>query len=132
MKLTSPLFSTTCSLCDVTDSARGLAQNMAGRVVSLRGIHRIVTAVRPSAARPGVAKWISSAPRCSQQQSMLPSLAVATSRLHTQHWKRQEVVQCRRYAGGGTTMTLSELQEQVINVLKMFDKIDPDKVSVRP
>lgn len=34
---------------------------------------------------------------------------------------------CRTYAGDAG-MTLSELQEQVINVLKMFDKINPDKV----
>ena len=26
-------------------------------------------------------------------------------------------------------MSLSELQERVLNVLKMFDKVDPDKVN---
>lgn len=103
---------------------------MAGRVISLRGIHRIVTAVKPNAARPSVARWLSSA---STQQLALPSplAAAGASRLRPlqNQWRRPEVVQCRRYGGGeGPTMTASELQEQVLNVLKMFDKIDPDKV----
>lgn len=34
---------------------------------------------------------------------------------------------CRNYAGDAD-MSASELQERVINVLKMFDKINPDQV----
>lgn len=40
------------------------------------------------------------------------------------------MVQYRCYGAGGPSVSASELQDQVLNVLKMFDKINPDKVTI--
>lgn len=112
---------------------------MAGRfgVASWRSIHRVVTMARPSAVRPTVSRWISSS--TSRQQLIIQSPATAAASLFRPHpqyqWKRRpslEEMQCRSYSAEGPTMTITELQDQVMNVLKLFDKIDPEKVRRHP
>lgn len=142
-ELFQPLLACCWSICtvgpyDVTPRSRRCALiwkswiHVANMASALRGIHRLVSVARPAGIRPTlpfVAKG-----RCiasiSQRHRSIPPCQAESSRLRPQ-WtlvlKRAEVPPSRNYADD-SAMTLDTLQDRVIDVLKMFDKIDPDKV----
>lgn len=95
------------------------------RFAALRGICRLVSTSR---VRPGVAslpRWTHTTSACYYRQRL--SSENSSSRLRPQ-WRKVEKLLFRNYSED-TTMSPSELKDGVINVLKMFDKINPDKVS---
>lgn len=105
---------------------KGYPANDMNRVSALRGICRLVSTTR---VRPGVAalpRWTHTASVYHNRQ-WLNYENTNTARLRPQ-WRKAEMLLFRQYSED-TAMSQSELQDGVINVLKLFDKIDPDKVS---
>lgn len=102
---------------------------MAYRARVVRGICRLVSTTRLTRVRPGAVSipgWTHTASACYSTQCLL-SEGPNTSRLRPQ-WRKAELLACRKYSEDAA-MSLSELKESVLKVLKMFDKINPDKVS---
>lgn len=94
----------------------------------LREICRLFSATRLASVRLGASslpRWTHTAPGCLSCHRV-PS-EEKTARLRPQ-WRKAEMLLCRKYSED-SGMSLSELQEKVITVLKLFDKINPDKVS---
>ena len=99
---------------------------MAARIAGKRLLQ--LTAVRrPNAVISSINGWNCTS-SAKQQQLTVPMKTVSTWTRPQYAWRRPGLLLCRNYSEEDG-MTLSQLQERVINVLKMFDKIDPDKVS---
>lgn len=98
----------------------------------MRSAYRLVSVARPSAlrpTRPSAARWSSSASSWAALPAA-PATCSVNSRLRPQWWGKREggvVLTCRSYAGD-SAMSLGDLKDRVLDVLKMFDKINPDKV----
>lgn len=91
---------------------------------------KLFSASRPAGVRLNVAstpRWTHTAPTCSTLH-WGPSKDNPSSRLRPQ-WRRADVLLCRKY-GDAQAMTIDQLKDSVLNVLKAFDKINPDKVIV--
>ena len=91
---------------------------------SFRGVFRLATALRTTAVRQrtfsSVSKWRHLA------AVSVSSWSTSQSRLQP-HVTTRPVVPTRWFASEG--ITLPELESRVIDVLKAFDKIDPEKVT---
>ena len=109
----------------------------AGRLAGLRGLCRLFSAPRVLGATP------SGAPQISRLVPAASATWHAVSRLHCEaaegrlrpqrtparNTTTEVLLFCRNYSEEAA-MSPSEIQQNVINVLKMFDKIDPDKVFI--
>lgn len=104
-----------------------------GRLAGLRGLSRLFSAPRLLGATPSGAPQLSRlvpAASAAAIRRLHCETATAERRLRPQ-WTpaaRKTVLLCRNYSEEAA-MSPSEIQQNVINVLKMFDKIDPDKVT---
>lgn len=98
------------------------------RIAVLRGVNRLVSLARPVAARSSSGGTL--AFRCKQVTSISPRAHSGVGPLPQMALRREGVVQlsgCRLYSDD-SAMTVSELEDRVLNVLKLFDRINPDKV----
>lgn len=106
--------------------------------IGVRSFLRLTGAAKLFPARPGgispLYRWksISSAwcARQQRQQQLITKISWLRP-LSLLQQKRPAALQSRTYADD-SSMSVSELESRVINVLKMFDKIDPDKVKFLP
>jgi hypothetical protein len=102
---------------------------MASRVVAFRRFYSLVAVPRPAVVSPSTAclsRWAHTAPASSNWQQV--PFQATTSRPRPQ-WQKTGVFFNRHYSEEDV-MSLSELKENVLNVLRLFDKVNPDKVRV--
>lgn len=101
------------------------------RIAVLRGINRLVSVARPVGARSGSGSTL--AFRCKHIAPSSGAQLACCSGVGPRPQmalRREGMVQlsgCRLYSDD-SAVTVSELEERVLNVLKLFDKINPDKV----
>ena len=104
------------------------------RIAVLRGINRLVSVARPVGARSNSgstlsfgSKQVTPSPQAQRSSSSSSNDVGPRPQMALRREGSVQLSGCRLYSDD-SAMTVSELEERVLNVLKMFDKINPDKV----